>query len=407
MNCRCCDSILSQSFLDLGFSPPSNAYLNKEGLSKGETYYPLRTLFCENCWLVQTEDYASCEELFNNDYAYLSSASSSWINHAKKYSEMIIKELKLNSNSFVLEIASNDGYLLQNFVKNNIPCLGVEPTKSTANYSKNFGIDVIPNFFGEQLAKKIIKSYPKADLIIGNNVFAHVPNLIDFTKGLKLCLNESGIITLEFQHLLQLMKNNQFDTIYHEHFSYHSLFVLINFFKKFELKIFDVTELDTHGGSLRLFISHEHSNNKISDNIDRIVKNELAFGLNTKDAYLNFEKKLSNLKYNFLEKIIELKKQGKKIVGFGAAAKGNTLFNYYGIKKDQIEFIFDNAETKQNMYTPGSHIPILHPNLLRKIKPDYVLIIPWNLKNEIMSEINYIRDWGGKFITAIPDLSIM
>jgi len=406
MKCRNCDHFLELKFTDLGFSPPSNAYLDANALSKKEIYYPLRTLVCENCWMVQTDDYASCEELFNNEYAYLSSASKSWLDHARKYSEIIIDQLKLNEKSFVVEIASNDGYLLKNFKDKKIPCLGIEPTKSTAIYAQRLGIDVIQEFFGEELVKSVAMKYPKADLIIGNNVFAHVPNINDFSKGLKLCLNIDGVISMEFPHLLQLIKNNQFDTIYHEHFSYHSLFVLVEFFKKHGLKLFDVEELNTHGGSLRIYVSHIDSKYDVSKSVDQLTVKELSFGLKSRETYINFQKNILEIKYKLLAKLLELKKDGKKVVGFGAAAKGNTLFNYFGIKKDLVELIFDNAETKQNMYTPGAHIPIIHPKHLKEIKPDYVLIIPWNLKNEIMKELDYIKAWGGKFITVIPDLSV-
>ncbi len=407
MTCRHCKKNLKNSFLDLGFAPPSNAYLSESDLSKPEISYPLQVMVCDNCWLVQTVDFVDAEKLFVDDYAYFSSTSLSWLEHAQKYSEKIINQLSLNANSFVIEIASNDGYLLRNFVEAKIPCLGIEPTVSTAKYAKNLGIPVISEFFGKNIADKIQKNKQKADLIIGNNVYAHVPDINDFTSGLKKILKSDGTITLEFAYLLNLIQKNEFDTIYHEHFSYLSLYAVSSIFEKEGLKIYDVELLDTHGGSLRVYGCHDDANFEISHSVYEQLQKEKDAGLLELDIYLNFHKNIENIKNDLYTFLLKQKELGKLVVGYGAAAKGNTLLNYAGIKKDLLPFVCDASPSKQDKFLPGSHIPIFHPNILSKEKPDYVLILPWNISDEIIKQLNSIPDWEKSYVIAIPELSII
>lgn len=406
MKCRHCGSTLRKNFVNLGFSPPSNNYLNRSDLKNKETYLPLVVNACHKCYLVQTEDYSSAGDLFSNDYAYFSSTSKSWLNHAKDYCENIINRINLSSSSFVVEVASNDGYLLKNFKEKKIPCLGVEPTLSTAESAEKKGIDVIKDFFGYELSKQIKKKYGSADLICGNNVYAHVPDINDFTAGLKNLLKSSGTITLEFPHIYNLINFNQFDTIYHEHFSYLSLITVQKIFKKHNLKIYDVTELLTHGGSLRIYACHYDFNLPISKNVTNIIKKEKEFGLNKIQTYQNFQKQSEKIKFEFLKFLLDSKLKGKLVAGYGAAAKGNTLLNYSGVKSDLVSFVCDASKAKQNKYLPGSHIPVLSPSALKKYKPDFVIIFPWNIKNEIVENNKFIYDWGGRFITFIPSLKV-
>lgn len=406
MKCRHCGSTLRNNFVNLGFSPPSNNYLNRSDLKNKETYLPLVVNVCHKCYLVQTEDYSSAGDLFSNDYAYFSSTSKSWLNHAKDYCENIINRINLSSSSFVVEVASNDGYLLKNFKEKKIPCVGVEPTLSTAESAEKKGIDVIKDFFGFELSKKIKKKYGSADLICGNNVYAHVPDINDFTAGLKNLLKSSGTITLEFPHIYNLINFNQFDTIYHEHFSYLSLISVQKIFKKHNLKIYDVTELITHGGSLRIYACHYDFNLPISQNVSNIIKKEKEFGLNKIKTYQNFQKQSEKIKFEFLKFLLDSKLKGKLVAGYGAAAKGNTLLNYSGVKSDLVSFVCDASKAKQNKYLPGSHIPVLSPKALKKYKPDFVIIFPWNIKNEVVENNKFIYDWGGRFITFIPNLKI-
>ena len=406
MKCRHCQADLSHTFVDLGFAPPSNSYLTDAQLNQAEVYYPLRVMVCSECWLVQTQDYAKAEEFFSPDYAYFSSASSSWLAHASDYCKMIQKKLSLKSDSFVVELASNDGYLLKNFVSSKIPCLGVEPATAVAEAAESLGVPVLKEFFSEQVAKTIIDSHGLADLIIGNNVFAHVPDINDFAKGMKLILKPQGVITLEFPHLLNLMRHNQFDTIYHEHFSYLSLISIESVLNKAGLQIFDVEELSTHGGSLRAFISHQGADWKQSRKLKEVKKNEIDYGLQDIAVYSNFQEATNKIKNDLQAFLLEQKKNNKKIVAYGAAAKGNTLLNYCGVKPDLLPVVFDAAASKQNKYMPGSHIPIKKPEELAKLKPDFVLILPWNIAEEVQQKHSYIADWGGKFVTAVPSLKI-
>ena len=408
MICRHCKEELKHQFLDLGYAPPSNAYLVKEDLDKPEITYPLKLFICENCWLVQTQDFTSADELFSADYAYFSSTSQSWVKHAANFSKLIINRLNLNEESFVIEIASNDGYLLKNFVKQKIPCLGIEPTESTANFAIKNGIPTLRKFFGVNTAEDMIKDGRFADLVCGNNVYAHVPDINDFTKGLKIIMKSNAVVTLEFPHLLRLIENNQFDTVYHEHFSYLSLTSVINIFTKFGLRVFDVEEISTHGGSLRIYGCHIESEIKTEPSVDILQKNEIAFGIKNLSIYENFQNKADQIKDDFLIFLLNEKKKSSVVVGYGAAAKGNTLMNYSGIKTDLINSVFDAAISKQNKFMPGNHFPILSPDEIKDIKPDFVVIFPWNIADEVISQIgNLVRSWGGQFVVAVPKLEII
>ncbi len=405
MKCRHCEKELHYTFLDLGFAPPSNSYLSKADLIKPETYYPLRVKVCDECWLVQTEDYAKADELFDSKYAYFSSTSASWLDHAALYSRKIIDRLKLSSESLVIEVASNDGYLLKNFLLAGIPCLGVEPTASTADASAKIGVEVIREFFSEDLAKAL-QHKSKADLIIGNNVYAHVPDLNDFTRGLKLLLKDDGVVTLEFPHLMQLLKKTQFDTIYHEHFSYLSLYTVNRIFKKFGLRVFDVEQLPTHGGSLRIYGCHDQSARANHSAVSELLEQEFNYGLQSLNVYEDFQSKVDLIKNNLLEFLINQKKAGKSVAAYGAAAKGNTLLNYSGIKLDLIDYVCDAAVAKQEHFMPGSHIPIKHPSYLEENKVDFILILPWNISSEIKQQLSFL-DSTSKFVISVPDIKIL
>ncbi len=405
MNCRHCHENLQTTFLDLGFQPPSNAYLKFDDLKRAEIYLPLKILVCERCWLVQTEDYASSDSYFTDDYAYFSSVSSTWLAHAKEYSDMITNRLGLDKESFVIEIASNDGYLLKNFVANNIPCLGVEPTESTALVAIEAGIPVKQEFFGKQLALTQFADQ-KADLILGNNVYAHVPDINDFTSGLKHTLKHGGTITLEFPHLLSLIESNQFDTVYHEHFSYLSLLSVQRVFEKQGLRVFDVERLTTHGGSLRLYGCHQEDSRENTDELESLLNSEIAAKLDSVETYQSFQPKAETVKNDLLRFLLDQKREGKIVAAYGAAAKGNTLLNYAGVQRDLVEFVCDAAPSKQGKYMPGSHIPILDPSHLQKRAVDFVLILPWNLADEIAQQLSYLRKGGTKFVIAVPELRI-
>ena len=407
MICRHCKKNLNYTFLDLGYAPPSNSYLSKEDLKKPELYYPLKTYVCDECWLVQTEDYINAEKLFTSEYAYVSSTSTSWLEHAKRYTYKMIDKLKLNKNSFVIEIASNDGYLLKNFVKEKIPCLGIEPTTNTAVQAEKIGVPVLCKFFGETLAKKLSKNGKKADLVIGNNVYAHVPDINDFTRGLREILKPDGTITLEFPHLMSLIQYNQFDTIYHEHFSYLSLYTVSRIFEKENLRVLDVEEINTHGGSLRVYGCHKNDSRLTKKIVKLLIDKEKKNGLKDLRTYENFQIKANKIKDDLLNFLIEQKANGKKVVAYGAAAKGNTLLNYAGIKKDLLSFVCDGATAKQGQFMPGNHIPIISPENLKRIKFDYLLILPWNISKEIKKQNSNLGKNGVKFIIAVPDLKIL
>ena len=406
MNCRHCQLPLKNRFLNLGFAPPSNAYLSQSDLQAPETYFPLKLYVCNKCWLVQTEDYAQHDELFTKDYAYFSSTSITWLKHASKYVEMISQRLNLDSRSFVIEVASNDGYLLKNFVANGVPCLGVEPTNSTADVAEAMGIPVSREFFGRSFANKLVNSGKQADLIIGNNVYAHVPDINDFTAGMKVALKPNGTVTLEFPHLLSLIQLNQFDTVYHEHYSYLSLQAVSSIFAKAGLLVYDVEQIPTHGGSLRVYGCHAEDPRSVSEAAEKILAEEIFKGLQDLATYERFQDEADKVKNNFLTFLLDAKKGGKSVAAYGAAAKGNTLMNYAGLKTDLIQFVCDAASAKQGKYMPGSHIPILIPDELRVRKPDFLVILPWNIAEEVVNANQYIREWGGKFVVAVPELRI-
>ena len=404
MNCRHCRHPLRHVFLDLGHAPPSNAYLSAADLGAPEVTFPLRLLVCEHCWLVQTADCARADELFRPDYAYFSSTSTTWLEHARRYVEVMRQRLALGPNSFVIEVAANDGYLLKNFVATGVPCLGIEPTASTAAAAEQLGIPVLREFFGEQLGQQLAASGRQADLIAGNNVYAHVPDINDFTRGLKAALKPGGTITLEFPHLLRLMAENQFDTVYHEHFSYLSLSVVRRIFAQAGLRVRDVERLATHGGSLRVYGSHADDPRATTAAVDAVLAGERQAGLLDLPAYQGFQARANKVKDDLVGFLIEQKRAGKLVAGYGAAAKGNTLLNYAGVKPDLLPFVCDAAPSKQGKYMPGSHIPILPPAALAEHRPDYVVILPWNLRDEVMAQLDGIRAWDGQFVTAVPGL---
>ncbi len=404
--CRHCNYETKFKFVDLGNSPPSNEYLTEKCLDMPEIFYPLQVFVCSNCWLVQTKDFSSGSELFKEDYSYLSSTSSSWLEHCKKYVKEIVNALNLSSSSFVVELASNDGYLLNYFKDYEVPCLGIEPTEGTAKIAQRNGIETLVKFFGYETAKNVKKSHNKADLIIGNNVYAHVPDINDFTKGIKTLLKDDGTVTLEFPSLLSLINQNQFDTIYHEHFSYLSLTSVQNIFKTHGLKIWKVENLTTHGGSLRVYGCHEEASITIDSSVKDQLNKEIDAGLQKIDSYENFQQSCEEIKISFLEFLLEAKKANKKVIGYGAAAKGSTLLNYSGVKDDLIEYVCDGAEFKQNKYMPGSHIPIKHPSALQADNPDYIVIFPWNIADEIFMLLKDKIDEGTKLVTFIPEIKI-
>jgi hypothetical protein len=407
MNCRHCFQPLEHVFLDLGFAPPTNAYLLFDDLNKSEKYYPLKLFVCEYCWLVQTEDYSPANELFSSDYAYFSSISKSWQKHAADYTQMIIKRLGLNSHSYVVEVAANDGYLLKNFIVAKVPCLGIEPTDSTAAHAEKLGIPILREFFGKQLANDLYEKGKQADLILGNNVYAHVPDINDFTDGLKILLKSSGTITLEFPHLMELLDKTQFDTVYHEHYSYLSLFSVCQIFTHSGLRVFDVEKLSTHGGSLRIYGCHEDDERPNTNAVAEIHQEEVDRGMHRLETYKTFQTRANKAKDDLLLFLIEQKHTGRKVAAYGAAAKGSTLLNYAGVKVDLLSYVCDASPSKQGKYLPGSHIPIEHPDVILDRKPDFVLILPWNIQEEVMQQMATIREWGGKFCVALPSIKVL
>ncbi len=407
LHCRHCATPLRHTFLDLGFAPPSNAYLDLEALSRPEKYYPLKAKVCTHCWLVQTEDQAKADKLFSADYAYFSSTSSGWLAHAASYAQFIIQRLQLNQNSYVIEIASNDGYLLKNFVSAGIPCLGIEPTASTAAAAEKLGIPVLRVFCGEALGKQLAANQQQADLIVGNNVYAHVPDINNFTRGLKAALKPNGTITLEFPHLMRLIEHTQFDTVYHEHFSYLSLYTVQRIFKAAGLRIWDADQLPTHGGSLRIYGCHAEDKRAGTEAVATLLAEEARRGLQTLTPYQNFQARADKIKDDLLSFLIEQKRLGKKVAAYGAAAKGNTLLNYAGVKPDLLPFVCDAAPAKQGKYMPGSHIAILPPKALTESNPDYILILPWNIAVEVQQQNVALKAKGVRFVTAVPELTII
>ena len=406
--CRFCGSPLTLSFADLGMSPPSNSYLKPEQLDRMERFYPLHAWVCDKCFLVQLEEFESPEEIFS-DYAYFSSYSDSWLKHAKAYTEAMAQRFALGASSFVVEIASNDGYLLQYFVERGVPVLGIEPAANVAAVAEKNGVPSLVKFFGVQTARELVESgRQRPDLMLGNNVLAHVPDLNDFVAGMKILLAPGGVITMEFPHLLRLMHENQFDTIYHEHFSYISFVVAERVFAAHGLTLFDVDEIPTHGGSLRIYARHaENAALPVSQKVAELRGREQAAGLERADTYLSFAEQVRATKRSLLKFLISAQEAGKRVVGYGAPAKGNTLLNYCGVRTDLIEYTVDRSPHKQGHFLPGVHIPVYGPEHIRETRPDYVLILPWNLKDEVIAQMADIREWGGRFVVPIPEVRVL
>jgi len=408
MRCRFCKTELEHVFIDLVNSPPSNSFLTLEQLNEPETFYPLRVFTCHKCFLVQVDEYKKSDAIFNSDYVYFSSYSTSWLQQAKKYTDLMQQRFGYNQKSLVVEIASNDGYLLQYFKEKDIPVLGIEPTANTAAVAISKGIETITEFFGMALAKQLAAKGLKANLLLGNNVLAHVPDIVDFVGGLKIMLAEDGVVTMEFPHLLQLIENSQFDTIYHEHFSYLSFFTVKQIFESQGLQLFDVEELPTHGGSLRIYAKHkEDISKKETGNVKTLLSKEIKSGITDIHAYSGFTTKVMKVKLDLLDFLVEQKRKNKKVAAYGAAAKGNTLMNYCGVKNDMIDFVVDANPHKQGKFLPASHIPVTNEQYLKETKPDYTIILPWNLKEEIVQQLSYVKDWDGKFVIPIPSLQII
>ena len=404
--CRSCGTTLKHTFVDLGTSPLANSYLKPEQLNRMEPFFPLHVYVCAKCWLVQLEQFSTPHDIFS-DYAYFSSFSDSWLAHAKSYVDMITARFHLDKSCKVIEIASNDGYLLQNFIARGIPVLGVEPAANVADVAKKKVINTEVAFFGEKTAMGLCAEGWSADLMIGNNVLAHVPDLNDFVRGLKLLLKPSGLITMEFPHLLRLMEQNQFDTIYHEHFSYFSFIAVEQVFARHGMKLFDVEELPTHGGSLRIYACHEEDASKTIEARARGLKSrEEVAGFGRLNHYLSFGPQVEATKRKLLSFLISAKQEGKHVVGYGAPAKGNTLLNYCGVRTDLVDYTVDRSPHKQGRFLPGVHIPIYAPEQILQTRPDYLLILPWNLREEVMQQMNLIREWGGKFVVPIPEVQV-
>jgi SAM-dependent methyltransferase len=404
--CRFCRTPLRLTFVDLGLSPIANAYLSAAELGRGETFYPLRPYVCEECLLVQLEEFEGPEALFR-DYAYYSSYSDTWLRHAEKYVEATVARFELGRDHRVIEIASNDGYLLQYLVERGIPVLGIEPARNVAEAAAERGIPTLIRFFGATLAAELSAEGRRADLLVANNVLAHVPDLNDFVQGMKLVLEPRGVVTVEFPHLMRLMEENQFDTIYHEHFSYFSFLTVEKIFRAHGLTPFDVEELPTHGGSLRIYARHaEDTSRAVSPRVRELRRRETERRMDRVEGYLSFDQQVQRTKLRLLTFLIEAREAGKSVVGYGAPAKGNTLLNYCGVRADLIDYTVDRSPHKQGRYLPGTRIPIHAPDRIRETRPDYVLILPWNLKEEIMDQIGYVREWGGQFAIPIPELHL-
>lgn len=407
-NCRFCQTPLSKTFVDLGMSPISNAFLKSDRLDKAEKFYPLHAYVCDNCFLVQLEEFETPEQIFGSDYAYFSSYSEIWLSHCQSYTELTIDKFKLNDNSQVIEIASNDGYLLQYFQQRGVPVLGIEPAANVAKAAKEKGIPTWVKFFGVETARLLKNQGKQADLLIGNNVLAHVPDINDFVAGMKIALKPNGILTMEFPHLLQLMECKQFDTIYHEHFSYFSFLTVEKIFASHGLTLFDVEEIATHGGSLRIYGKHDtNSNYEVTNRLTNLKEKEIKAKLDRIDTYLGFGEQVKETKRKLLQFLIEIKSQGKTVVGYGAPAKGNTLLNYCGIRTDFLDYTVDRSPYKQGLFLPGTHIPIYHPDKIKETRPDYVMILPWNIQDEIIEQMVEIREWGGQFLIPIPQVEVM
>jgi SAM-dependent methyltransferase len=405
-SCRFCGSALRHTFTDLGMSPLCESFLSADQLNQMEAFYPLHVFVCEHCFLVQLEEYVSPEDIFS-EYAYFSSYSDSWLAHAKAYTGQMIDRFELGRDSLAVELASNDGYLLQYFVEKGVPVLGIEPAANVAKEAVKKGIPTVVKFFGKELAAGLVRDGTKADLILANNVLAHVPDVCSFVAGMKILLKPQGVITLEFPHLMRLMEGNQFDTIYHEHFSYLSFLTTMKILAKFDLAIFDVEELPTHGGSLRVYARHaEDTSHPVGERVQELASREELAGFARLETYCSFDEKVKDAKRKILTFLIDAKRAGKSIAGYGAPGKGNTLLNYCAIRTDFLDYTVDRNPYKHGKFLPGTHIPVFPPDKIRETKPDYVLILPWNLKNEIRDQLSYIREWGGKFVVPIPEVEV-
>jgi SAM-dependent methyltransferase len=405
--CRFCGTTLSHTLVDLGMSPLCESYVSLEKANQMEPFYPLRVYVCGSCYLAQLEQYVSAEEIFT-EYAYFSSYSDTWLEHAKRYTDMIVGRFGLGARSLVMELASNDGYLLQYFVQQGIKAIGVEPAANVAAVAEKKGVPTVVKFFGRETARELAAQHGQVDLLIGNNVLAQVPDLNDFVGGMKIVLKPGGVITLEFPHLMRLIYENQFDTIYHEHFSYFSFISAEKIFARHELAVFDVEELPTHGGSLRIYGRHAGDSGKpIGNRVVEMRERELDAGFSRMETYSRFGEQVKETKRKLLEFLISARREGKSVVGYGAPGKGNTLLNYCGIRTDFIDYTVDRNPYKQGKLLPGTHIPILHPDKIRETQPDYLLILPWNFKDEIMAQMADIREWGGKFVVPIPEVRVL
>ena len=406
MNCRHCDAPLTLTFVDLGTAPLSNAYLTLSELRRPERWCPLRILVCSRCWLVQLEEYTAAEEIFTDDYAYFSSFSKSWVNHAANYVAEVVDRFRLNRTSLVVELAANDGYLLQHVVARGIPCLGVEPTASTAASARAKGIEIVQDFFGVRLARTMVAQSIQADLIVANNVLAHVPDINDFVTGVAIALRSNGVATFEFPHLMNLVTDNQFDTIYHEHFSYLSFSVVTHIFETHGLSVFDVDELPTHGGSLRVYAQRKNGSKTTAVSVNALLQREDRAGLATATYYADFQRRTDRAKNDLLKFLLDAVHEGKKVAAYGAAAKGSTLINYAGVRSDLIPYVVDRSSAKVGKFLPGSRIPIVDVKRIYDDHPDYIIVLPWNLRDEITEDLRCVREWGCQFVTAIPHLSI-
>jgi SAM-dependent methyltransferase len=404
--CRFCGAGLQRTFVDLGMSPLCETYPSPADLNRGEVYYPLHVYVCEECFLVQLEQYESAENIFS-DYAYFSSYSDSWLKHADNYCNKMMTRIGLTGQSFVVEVASNDGYLLQYFVKRNVPVLGIEPASNVAKVAVEKGVPTLVRFFGTQLAEELAGEGRCADLVLGNNVLAQVPDLNDFVEGLKILLKPDGVLTLEFPHLLRLIQRNEFDTIYHEHFSYFSMISTVRILEAHGLKVFDVEELMSHGGSLRVYACRaESQTHDIEPKVRELIAEEQRAGLASVEGYDSFARQVKQTKLALVDFLLTAAQQGKSVAGYGAPGKSATLLHYCGIGKDLIEYTVDRSQYKQGRFLPGTHIPIYDPSRIRETKPDYIVILPWNLKDEIMEQLQFIREWGGRFVVPIPKVAV-
>jgi len=406
MTCRFCGKKILNTLVDLGMSPLCESFIASDDLNSMEPFYPLHAYVCESCFLVQLDEFVSPEHIFT-EYAYFSSYSDAWLKHAEKYVSLVVDRFGLNQNSHIVEVASNDGYLLQYFIAREIPVLGIEPARNVAEVAIKKGVPTRMDFFGETTARRLAAEGMSADLLLGNNVLAQVPDINDFVKGMKILLKPQGVITMEFPHLVRLMEGNQFDTIYHEHFSYFSFYTVEKIFAAHKLTLFDVEELPTHGGSLRIYAKHDEDQTKgLCQGVNEIKAQEETFGINRLATYSDFGEQVKDTKRKLLDFLISARRQGQKIVGYGAPGKGNTLLNYCGIRTDFLDYTVDRNPYKQGKFLPGTHIPIFGPDRIKETRPDYLLILPWNFKDEVMDQMAYIREWGGKFVVPIPEVRI-